>query len=418
MIHSKTKLLAGVFVVLLGLNFVETEPMISDALPEIVGVSKDAIMRFELTQLGQKIRFEQENGIWNITAPFEAKADQARVKALLMQFRKPISMDVLLERGEEKSYGLDASNSIVVELWTAESAPIISFSLGFDGASGSSYVRLSDDDAVYRARVGGRHRFDFPHAEWKNQLIFDFQESEVTQFDIRSASIQYSLHKEQGLWHMEPNLGWELDQEKTKTTLNRLGSLRIGRVQTEPLVRSDLHINMQFAEKNSVEASIALTEYAQIQIDTQVYQSSISVLGRLAKEREFLQDKHILRFQVRTELDTISFLSSNQEIILQQDLSNGLWRVLRPSGMNIDLKSIFYMVNSLSEAEALSFIEHVEGWTPQTTIVLRMLNGREQRLELGMKTDAGVTGRISSRQFVLDAKLVDKIYRAFGQEPL
>ena len=60
--------------------------MIADKMPEIVGVSKDTITRFELTQLGQKLRFEKENGVWMIKAPFEAKADQARVKALLLQF--------------------------------------------------------------------------------------------------------------------------------------------------------------------------------------------------------------------------------------------------------------------------------------------------------------------------------------------
>ena len=76
-----------------------------------------------------------------IKAPFEAKADQARVKALL-QFRKPIAMDVMLERGEEKQYGLDASHSIVVELWGSEAAPIISFALGYDGtpSNGLSFI--------------------------------------------------------------------------------------------------------------------------------------------------------------------------------------------------------------------------------------------------------------------------------------
>ena len=126
MIHTKTKILAGIFVLLLGAYSVEPEPMIADEMPEIVGVSKDSITRIELTQLGQKLRFEKENGVWMITAPFEAKADQARVKALLLQFRKKIPMDVMLERGEEKQYGLDASHSIVVELWGSEDRPMIS----------------------------------------------------------------------------------------------------------------------------------------------------------------------------------------------------------------------------------------------------------------------------------------------------
>ena len=118
MIHTKTKVLAVVFALLLGLNGMNSQSIEVETLPKIEGISKDLITRFELTQMGQKIRFEKEEGAWMIKAPFEAKADQARVKALLLQFRKPIPMDVMLERGEEKQYGLDASNSIVVEIWS------------------------------------------------------------------------------------------------------------------------------------------------------------------------------------------------------------------------------------------------------------------------------------------------------------
>ena len=211
MIHTKTKALAVVFVMMLGLNGIESQPIEREALPQIEGISKDLMQRFELTQMGQKIRFEKQEGVWMIKAPFEAKADQARVKALLLQFRKPISMDVMLERGEEKQYGLDASNSIVVEIWSDGSEPIISFALGKDGTPGSSFVRLSNDDAVYRARVGGRRRYDFPHAEWKNQLIFDFAEPIVQKLEIQSAALKYSLERQEGVWTMAPKPNWNWD---------------------------------------------------------------------------------------------------------------------------------------------------------------------------------------------------------------
>ena len=416
MIHTKTKVLAGVFVALIGLNSLGSDPMVVQQLPEIVGVSKDAIVRFELTQLGQKIRFVKENGVWMITAPFAAKADQARVKALLLQLRKPSSMDVLLERGEEDTYGLDASHSIVLEVWTGEEIdPIISFALGYDGVPGSTFVRLSNDDAVYRARIGGRHRFDFPHSEWKNQLIFDFQEPEVTQLDIQSNSVQYSLKRESGLWTMNPDPGWPIDVEKTKSLMKRLGALRIGRVQVEPLSGWELSLGFHFSEREKLSANIALTEYAQIEVGSERYQSSVSVLEPLAKDTEYLRDKYVLRFNSRTELDTITHRSDDQEITLQQDLSNGFWRVLRPSGMNIDLKSVFYMVNSLAEAQALSFVTHEDGWSGHTQIILRMLNGKSRILEIGPRTKEGITAQIGLVQCLLDPKLVEKIQRAFGQ---
>lgn len=417
MIHTKTKVLAGVLVLLLGAYSIEPEPMIAEEMPEIVGISKDSILRFELTQLGQKLRFEKENGVWMIKAPFEAKADQARVKALLLQFRKPIPMDVMLERGEEKEYGLDASHSIVVELWGAEERPIISFALGYDGTPSSSFVRLSGDNAVYRARIGGRHRFDYPHAQWKNQLIFDFQEPEVSQLDVQSQNVQYSIKKELGEWTMSPDPGWKLDQDKTKTLMSRLGALRIGRVQKEPLTQANLALRVSLAEREPFEAQIGLGEYAQVAIGENVYQTSISMFVPLASNRELLRDKRILRFNSRTELDTITYRGPQQAIVLQQDLSNGFWRVIQPTGMGIDLKAVFYMVNTLSQADVLDFVQHEEGWKSVVSLELRMLNGAISTLQLGTSSPQGVRAQLGNKQFMLDTKLVEKIYRAFSQEP-
>lgn len=416
MIHTKTKILAGVLVLLLGAYSVDQESMIAEEMPEIVGISKDAITRFELTQLGQKLRFERTQGVWMIKAPFEAKADQARVKAMLLQFRKPIPMDVMLERGEEKEYGLDASHSIVVELWGEGLQPIISFALGYDGTPSSSFVRLSGDNAVYRARIGGRHRFDYPHSEWKNQLIFDFQEPELTGLTVRSETVQYALKKESDIWAMEPNPGWELDQAKTKNLMSRLGSLRIGRVQQEPLSHTDVALRFSFSERPQKDARVILGEYAQIAVGEQQYQASISVFAPLARNPSLLRDKRILRFNSRTELDTMTYRAAGQEIVLQQDLSNGFWRVLRPSGMGINLKSVFYMVNTLSQADVLDFVDHPEGWESAISLELRMLNGSSSVLRIGKAGANGVPGQLGDRQFLLEPKLVEKIYRAFSQE--
>ena len=275
MISTKTKLLGGIFLLLLGLQTIEPAPMIADALPVIEGVSKDDISRFELTQLGQKIRFEKEIGTWMIKAPFVAKADQSRVKALLLQFRKSISMDVMLERGEEERYGLDASHSIVMEVWTADTKePTISFTLGNDAAAGSTFVRLSKSDQVYRARIGGRHRYDFPHDQWKNQVLFDFSLQELQQLEVATENLQYTLYKEENRWKMDPHPGWVMDQDKTQKVLTRLGTLRIGRVYPEALPRVDATLRF-VGESLSKEARLAVDDSAIVEKG-----SAIKVLHR------------------------------------------------------------------------------------------------------------------------------------------
>ena len=415
MISTKTKLLGGIFLLLLGLQTIEPTPMIADELPVIEGVSKDDISRFEITQLGQKIRFEKENGIWMIKAPFVAKADQSRVKALLLQFRKSISMDVMLERGEEDRYGLDASHSIVMEVWTTASQdPVISFTLGNDAAAGSTFVRLSKSDQVYRARIGGRHRYDFPHEQWKNQVLFDFSLQELQKLEIVTESLQYTLYKEENRWQLDPNPGWVLDQNKTQKVLTRLGTLRIGRIYPEPLPKVDATLRF-VGEFLSKEARLAVDDSVIVEIEGVRYQSAASVLLPLTREPQFLRDKHILQFDPRTALDTIAFVAGEQKITLQQDLSNGFWRVLSPQGMDIDLKQVFFMVNSLAGAEAEDFVVHPQEWKPQFSIVLRMLSGEEEILEIGEREGRTYRARKGAIDCILSKEIVEKILRAFGR---
>jgi hypothetical protein len=246
-------------------------------------------------------------------------------------------------------------------------------------------------------------------------LIFDFQEPEISQLDIQGKELQYSLKRESGVWIMDPDPGWSIDTEKVKKLMTRLGALRIGRNQAEPLTRKDLSLSFYIDDREPLLSNIALTEYAQIEVGSERYQTSISVLAPLSLDIEYLRNKYVLRFNSRTELDTITHQLNGQEITLQQDLSNGFWRVLRPSGMNIDLKSVFYMVNSLSEAQALSFVTHEEGWSGHTQLIMRMLDGKSRVLEIGAETEGGITAQIGSVQCLLDPKLVEKIQRAFGQ---
>ena len=62
---------------------------------------------------------------------------------------------------------------------------------------------------------------------------------------------------------------------------------------------------------------------------------------------------------VKEAIDRISYTStSKKEVIeLQQDLSNGFWTVLRPSQKSIDMRKIFFMVNTLLSLEAVGVVE-------------------------------------------------------------
>ena len=64
--------------------------------------------------------------------------------------------------------------------------------------------------------------------------------------------------------------------------------------------------------------------------------------------------------------------------------------------MGIDLKSVFYMVNTLSQADVLDFVEHEEGWGSVVSLELRMLNGSTSVLKIGQATPQGVRAQLGS----------------------
>ena len=45
------------------------------------------------------------------------------------------------------------------------------------------------------ARIGGRRRYDFPHTEWKNQLIFDFAEPCSRWISRQFAAVQFAKER-------------------------------------------------------------------------------------------------------------------------------------------------------------------------------------------------------------------------------
>ena len=143
-IFPKTKILLATAVCLLALNWWDQGVDAQlNALPEFSAMTQEQIQKVQLQSAAETIILEKEDDVWWLRAPIQAKADQARVKALILNFRKSISMDVLLERENQEQYGLDAGNGIVAEFWTNSQEPEISFTLGFDFCGHHQYGRCA-----------------------------------------------------------------------------------------------------------------------------------------------------------------------------------------------------------------------------------------------------------------------------------
>lgn len=132
----KTKILMTSMILLLGVTIWDVTPRapLRDSLPHIEAIGIKEISRIELTSMGSTITLEKQSGEWVQIAPLSGLADVSRINSMILNFRKPIAMDVLVEVDPSdggKSYGLDSSNAVTVEFWTADSEmPQVSFCWG------------------------------------------------------------------------------------------------------------------------------------------------------------------------------------------------------------------------------------------------------------------------------------------------
>ena len=193
--QQKTIALLVVFLVFVALNLVDrgTGQRITEQLPALPALDRNDVSRIELSTAVHKVVLESVDEerpdgetvkVWHLVAPIEGDADQIAVRTLIAQFRKEIPLDARVDAGNTDEYGLDAGNGLVVELFEGEGEPAVSFIIGNSGPGGSSFVRLSGDEAIYRARIGGRHRYDRPPAEWRNKVLLGFQESDADRVTV------------------------------------------------------------------------------------------------------------------------------------------------------------------------------------------------------------------------------------------
>ena len=146
-----------------------------EALPRLPPLNADEATRITFTRSGETTVITREDDVWRITRPLQAEADTAILGALLANFKNEIPMDLRVDRGNLDKYGADDNAGVTFEAFTSSSEPYISMVIGNDVTGGSTLVRLSGSDAVYRARIGGRFQYDRPTVDWRNHMILNVE---------------------------------------------------------------------------------------------------------------------------------------------------------------------------------------------------------------------------------------------------
>lgn len=430
----KTKGLLFLAVVMGGLVIWDTTPKIAaeTSLPTIEAITRTDISKVALTSMGNTITLENQAGEWVEIAPLSGLADIARINAMILNFRNPISMDVLIEANPEqagKEYGLDASNAITVEMWRSDAdEPSISFLIGKDAGQGSSFVRLSGGKAVYRANVGSRRRFAYPASDWLNQRVFRTRMSDLSSIEVQSLEHDAYTLQNGEQWTLE-NSDYPVDLSRLVNALQDLLLVRIGNV-VEKGVESQienpwlqLSLNEKDGSTKTVLVDVPVDRQTRVQIDGMTYEVPVLPFEHFVGGAGYFADRRVFSIRSRDELDLIRFTTDITDIIIQQDLSNGFWKVLQPSNVDLEMRDAFFMVNTLATLSSLAEVSSslVDEETPKLTVEIRRLQGDVMRLKVFKEYDQnGVQGYLCSidgmeSAFVAVKDDIERIINGFGQ---
>ncbi|MFT7522019.1 MAG: hypothetical protein ACI9MC_004171 [Kiritimatiellia bacterium] len=348
---------------------------------------------------------------WNMTAPHEGPADKQAVHQLLLHMSRRVQMQVKLEEGNLKQYGLQPGAAIRVEFYENDDKPKIDFFIGASTVGGANFVRLPDDDSVYRAQIGGSHRYARPARDWRDPTVFAFEPGGVSGFDIDvkqvdlqtrkvSEELDYSLRfrKGQGEWLLDGDPTFNVDEVVLNDTLQKLGALRAGRVLAtdfpvpEPWVlRTTVHrVGLDSEQLDFyVDGKLA---YIRRKGHDQVFQISPSAARNLVLPPIAWQDRQLFNLD-RAQIHRMTLhLQNDGNFVLQQDAGNSTWTVVEPANVDANLRESMQASIKLSQLRATAIAAGTPeelGFPTDNWIELAMLDGSTHRLELGGRNDNG-----------------------------
>ena len=370
---AKTTILAAFTLIACAFALFD-QPTTTDVAENTVWVAKlnpDHVSRIELSQaLGKTIL--TRDGLteeWSISSPIQQAADEGRINHLLAAFRREIRADVQVDEGNLKDYQLDAAGGIVVELWTDMDKPAASFTIGGDAAGGSSFVRISGDDAVYRARVGGRRRFEHSAADWRNRVVVDRSEEDIQGVTVEpwNGEVIHMVRQPtadetgDGPWIIEPTgvAGWDIDTKTIGDLIRTLGTMRAVNILGDDFDGgfSPPAANINIMDKEGTETTLAIGRRTEsgvtfVRVAGQIGVYAVPQADVKAFVKGVDEPAENVLFEVsETDMDRLIFYQRRVQVDLTRNPQTQVWGVESPRGLQVDVADIQFVVKTLAKLQ-------------------------------------------------------------------
>ncbi len=441
---KKTGLLGLLVVVLLALVLLASGPDEAQLnLPGIPAVDRDSVTRLTFSKAGQTTIIERSTDGWMMLQPLQARADAPLVEALLATFSEEKPVDLRVDDANYETYGLDDNNGLTFEVFTEGDEPDISMVVGWDVPGGSTLVRFSGSEYIYRVRIGGRYRLDRRPTEWRNRTLLGIDPgvvetiaftSQGARTAFRRVYLDSSADDASFRWSLVQDPRFPVDQVELGLLLDSICRMRASQVHAEdfgvgwddPLVVLELsladgsvHI-LKFVQDES-SAGVGLVK---VDGDPEVFQVPLRNFKSFTRPLSLLADRTIFSFS-RAEMDTMALRVGEKSVKLKQDVGNGTWTVVEPVNQEVDIRRAIETASRLAalraDGVALDLDCHALGMDrPRLRVEVDLAGGSRKVLNVSGAVTTGDGGRVYyacrkdlSRVFVLTGSTLDELLWVF-----
>ena len=399
-------------------------------LPSIAAFPAEQVHRIEITkgQLQKVVIEGQLDEGFRVLQPYAGPADTLGIRPMLRALEDGVGMDLRLDEGSLDNYGVDDQNGILVELFAAdEETPRVSFVVGNNVQGGSSFVRLKDSEVVYRAKVGGRQRYDREVSDWRDRMVLSWDIEALT--DIELARIDAEpLHFQRvpagvapdgavafGPWELLQDRSYDVDQDGVTALARSMAVLRAGAVLSSDFDAGwdppASQVTLRTVDGSSVTLSFGQDELegaAFVRLDPtgSVYRVAGSARANSLLPRQAWLNRQL--FQINSSSVASATLVDREGRRVLSLSDDGLWVLTEPRNVDTDSKQAMFTVNSLCDLRAdfviEASLEDAGLVKPSQTMTLKLSSGEVLELQVGSSFMEG--GRLMHFVKTADSPLI------------
>lgn len=176
------------------------------AKEKLLGVDKDAIAGITLGYPDREIVLEKRDGVWRLTKPVDAPADDNAVKGIVNTLADAEVQKTLDELPADLApFGLDKP-TVTAQVRLKDGSQPPSVAVGKNTAiGGKAYVRKGDEKKLYLTASSIGFGLNKQPKDLRDKTLITFQDDAVTRVDIVDGPKTTTLvRKEKDAWTVEP----------------------------------------------------------------------------------------------------------------------------------------------------------------------------------------------------------------------